>query len=102
MLAKISDFVMPGLVPGIHVFDAASEKAWMAGTSPAMTDSRWILPISFVIPGRRAAAGPESIRRSAGVMDSGLAALRATPRNDAIIQSNLSSVNACLARVPTP
>jgi hypothetical protein len=30
--------VMPGLVPGIHAFliaDAA--KAWMAGTSPAMT-----------------------------------------------------------------
>src|SRR6187200_259525 len=26
---------MPGLVPGIHVFHAA--KAWMAGTSPAMT-----------------------------------------------------------------
>jgi hypothetical protein len=31
-------FVMPGLVPGIHVLlfsDAA--KTWMAGTSPAMT-----------------------------------------------------------------
>jgi hypothetical protein len=28
--------VMPGLVPGIHVFVSAS-KAWMAGTSPAMT-----------------------------------------------------------------
>jgi hypothetical protein len=29
---------MPGLVPGIHVFGAPSEhKAWMAGTSPAMT-----------------------------------------------------------------
>src|SRR5690242_15135657 len=27
---------MPGLVPGIHVFLAAS-KTWMAGTSPAMT-----------------------------------------------------------------
>jgi hypothetical protein len=28
---------MPGLVPGIHVFlDEA--KAWMAGTSPAMTE----------------------------------------------------------------
>jgi hypothetical protein len=29
---------------------------------------------SVVIPGRREAAGPESIRRSAGDMDSGLAA----------------------------
>jgi hypothetical protein len=30
---------MPGLVPGIHVFFAASEsKTWMAGTSPAMTE----------------------------------------------------------------
>jgi hypothetical protein len=28
-------FVMPGLVPGIHVF--AARKTWMAGTSPAMT-----------------------------------------------------------------
>jgi hypothetical protein len=28
--------VMPGLVPGIHVFRSTS-KAWMAGTSPAMT-----------------------------------------------------------------
>jgi hypothetical protein len=27
---------MPGLVPGIHVFRAAT-KSWMAGTSPAMT-----------------------------------------------------------------
>jgi hypothetical protein len=30
---------MPGLVPGIHVFKTANEKkAWMAGTSPAMTN----------------------------------------------------------------
>ena len=29
--------VMPGLVPGIHVFGAACSKTWMAGTSPAMT-----------------------------------------------------------------
>jgi hypothetical protein len=28
---------MPGLVPGIHVF--AAGKTWMAGTSPAMTES---------------------------------------------------------------
>jgi hypothetical protein len=29
---------MPGLVPGIHVFKARPQKkAWMAGTSPAMT-----------------------------------------------------------------
>jgi hypothetical protein len=30
--------VMPGLVPGIHVFLAEKRKAWMAGTSPAMTE----------------------------------------------------------------
>jgi hypothetical protein len=31
-------FVMPGLVPGIHVLAAVKrEKTWMAGTSPAMT-----------------------------------------------------------------
>src|SRR5215475_2185318 len=29
--------VMPGLVPGIHVFLAHQPKMWMAGTSPAMT-----------------------------------------------------------------
>src|ERR1700733_5701347 len=30
---------MPGLVPGIHVFDDATKsKTWMAGTSPAMTE----------------------------------------------------------------
>jgi len=31
------EFVMPGLVPGIHVFGAANRKTLMAGTSPAMT-----------------------------------------------------------------
>jgi hypothetical protein len=30
--------VMPGLVPGIHVF-GATRKTWMAGTSPAMTET---------------------------------------------------------------
>jgi hypothetical protein len=33
----------------------------------------------FVIPGRREAAGPESIVRSAGIMDSGLAAFGRAP-----------------------
>jgi hypothetical protein len=33
----------------------------------------------FVIPGRREAAGPESILRSAGDMDSGLAAFSRAP-----------------------
>jgi len=36
MACKLSVFVMPGLVPGIHVFTVT--KAWMAGTSPAMTN----------------------------------------------------------------
>jgi hypothetical protein len=32
---------MPGLVPGIHVFATDKKsKAWMAGTSPAMTAER--------------------------------------------------------------
>ena len=30
---------MPGLVPGIHVFRLPRNKAWMAGTSPAMTET---------------------------------------------------------------
>jgi hypothetical protein len=33
-------FVMPGLVPGIHVFMLATQKTWMAGTSPAMTENQ--------------------------------------------------------------
>jgi hypothetical protein len=32
--------IMPGLVPGIHVFELAWRKRWMAGTSPAM--ALWI------------------------------------------------------------
>ena len=31
---------MPGLVPGIHVLAPVQRKAWMAGTSPAMTTVR--------------------------------------------------------------
>jgi hypothetical protein len=34
--------VMPGLVPGIHVFSTWARKAWMAGTSSAMTKKRII------------------------------------------------------------
>ncbi len=30
---------MPGLVPGIHAF--LSNKTWMAGTHPAMTDYKY-------------------------------------------------------------
>jgi hypothetical protein len=35
----VSSLVMPGLVPGIHVFLSLATplKAWKAGTSPAMT-----------------------------------------------------------------
>jgi hypothetical protein len=29
--------VMPGLVPGIHVFFESRRRTWMAGSSPAMT-----------------------------------------------------------------
>jgi hypothetical protein len=36
-LIRHSLLVMPGLVPGIHVFLLHS-KTWMAGTSPAMTN----------------------------------------------------------------
>jgi len=34
--------VMPGLVPGIHVFlSFVQANTWMAGTSPAMTMVGW-------------------------------------------------------------
>jgi hypothetical protein len=32
---------MPALVAGIHVFPSALRKAWMAGTSPDVTVSRY-------------------------------------------------------------
>ncbi|MGF6311293.1 hypothetical protein ABIB82_005510 [Bradyrhizobium sp. i1.8.4] len=35
-MRSLHKLVMPGLVPGIHVF-ASRRKTWMAGTSPAMT-----------------------------------------------------------------
>jgi hypothetical protein len=38
MVLRTSLSVMPGLVPGIHVL--AAKKAWVAGTSPAMTVER--------------------------------------------------------------
>jgi hypothetical protein len=35
---KVIFLVMPGLVPGIHVFSIVdASKTWMAGSSPAMT-----------------------------------------------------------------
>jgi hypothetical protein len=34
----VIEIVMPGLVPGIHVFSLVEHsKTWMAGTSPAIT-----------------------------------------------------------------
>jgi hypothetical protein len=33
----MATLVMPGLTPGIHVFNLPQDKTWMAGTSPAMT-----------------------------------------------------------------
>jgi len=50
---KDLSFVMPGLVPGIHVLLPLATKTWMAGTSPAMTNydlrrkSREIRPSLF-------------------------------------------------------
>jgi hypothetical protein len=36
--AQLLLHVMPGLVPGIHALLGAPNEAWMAGTSPAMTN----------------------------------------------------------------
>jgi hypothetical protein len=36
-MSRHYSLVMPGLVPGIHVFLVLAAKTWMAGTSPAMT-----------------------------------------------------------------
>jgi hypothetical protein len=51
---------MPGLVPGIHVLIAAERKAWMAGTSPAMTSVNHFFKNAF-----EACAGTNSFRAAA-------------------------------------
>jgi hypothetical protein len=46
--ASTLKLVMPGLVPGIHVFTAQQQetrKTWMAGTSPAMTKTKSTFPL---------------------------------------------------------
>jgi len=44
---------MAGLVPAIHVFTPRAEKAWMAGTGPAMTGERWnrgaLIPQALIV-----------------------------------------------------
>ena len=37
---QLSNFVMAGLVPAIHVFLCAAAKTWMPGTRPGMTRLR--------------------------------------------------------------
>ena len=53
---------MPGLVPGIHVFLFFQIKTWMAGASPAMTNSRYCgrdvqLKNGLFLPGRKNGSG---------------------------------------------
>src|SRR5438046_10382056 len=55
--------VMPGLVPGIHVF--AAVKTWMAGTSPAMTNMKIVAHRSVRNSARRAASAHDSRRGKA-------------------------------------
>jgi hypothetical protein len=43
LLSRYSTLVMPGLEPGIHALSLAA-KAWMAGSSPAMTIVRLTAP----------------------------------------------------------
>ena len=41
---------MPGFMPGIHAFFLTPEsKAWMAGTSPAMTGAHFMPYITLMI-----------------------------------------------------
>ena len=39
---------MPALVAGIHAFLLETNKAWMAGTSPAMMG--WTAPDGIIVP----------------------------------------------------
>ena len=64
--------VMPGLVPGIHVLRRAKGKTWMAGTSPAMTESLIGGPLGACFRVRRDGPGhvalmqtPDAFRRRA-------------------------------------
>ena len=65
--SRILPVVMPGLVPGIHVFlNFDGSKTWMAGTSPAMTkqasltdlirQSMWPLSMDHRVIGERSDA----------------------------------------------
>ena len=54
---------MPGLVPGIHVLACFKNKAWMAGTSPAMTAGQAF--ISGIVTGSCARSSREQLVRSA-------------------------------------
>jgi urease subunit beta len=47
-MREARNFVVPGLVPGIHVLRTTS-KTWMAGTSPAMTLQ--CCEVTIMIPG---------------------------------------------------
>jgi hypothetical protein len=52
--------IMPGLVPGIHVFELAWRKMWMAGTSPAM--ALWVGKVSAVLVTPQCATNLEKTR----------------------------------------
>jgi hypothetical protein len=55
MKSRDAAFVMPGLVPGIHVLAVSKRKTWMAGTSPAMT-------AVFGLPNRNALPRRDGLR----------------------------------------
>jgi histidyl-tRNA synthetase len=80
---------MPGRVPGIHVFAAADEdKAWMAGSSPAMTSHklscqsrcRWTRRLLPTRPMAEKPKKPQKLkaRLPRGLEDRGPAAINAT------------------------
>src|SRR5258707_12022175 len=60
---------MPALVAGIHVFLSCSSRTWMAGTSPAMTNTRCLRSCAF---------GP----RARTVMLRGSLQVRLAPQDD--------------------
>src|SRR5579871_3453640 len=55
---------MPGLVPGIHVLHgAAALKTWMAGASPAMTNSALLTALLLHLAGGRLGREPAAAAR---------------------------------------
>jgi lysine 2,3-aminomutase len=85
---------MPGLVPGIHVFYAAS-KAWMAGTGPAMTVQRNRKMGRLMHSARKILSRPTDLLHAGIIREEQLAGIAAVTRRYALaLTSDLAELAA--------